>query len=50
LLHRIFLKLNDLEIEADNQEKVMSMLDLAAGRKALEELGTWITSRVRRLT
>ncbi len=41
---RLFLKLNGLDIEADNQEKVMSMLDLAAGRKALEELTVWIKS------
>ncbi len=47
---RLFLKLNGLDIEADNQEKVLSMLDLAAGEKALEELAAWIRSRMQRLT
>ncbi len=47
---RLFLKLNGLDIEADRQEKVRTMLDLSAGRKDLEELTVWIISRGRRLT
>lgn len=46
---RLFLRLNGLDLEADNQEKVLSMLDLAAGRKALEELTVWIISRSQRM-
>ena len=47
---RLFLKLNGLDVEADRQEKVRAMLDLSAGRKELEEMTVWITSKTRRLT
>jgi len=46
---RLFLKLNGLDVEADRQEKVRTMLDLATGRMELEELTAWITSKTRRL-
>ena len=46
---RLFLKLNGLDVEADKQEKVRTMLDLSAGRTELEELTVWITSKTRRL-
>jgi len=46
---RLFLNLNDLDVEADRQEKVRTMLDLSAGRKELEELTVWITSKTQRL-
>jgi death-on-curing protein len=46
---RLFLKLNGLDVEADKQEKVRTMLDLAAGRMELESLTAWITSKTRRL-
>jgi len=45
---RLFLKLNGLDIEADRQEKVRTMLDLSAGRMDLEELAVWIKSSTRR--
>ena len=47
---RLFLKLNGLDVEADRQEKVRTMLDLSAGRIGLEEVKAWITSKTRRLT
>jgi len=46
---RLFLKLNGLDIGADRQEKVRTILDLSAGRMELEELAAWIKARVRRL-
>ncbi len=46
---RLFLRLNGLDIQADSQEKVLSMLDLAAGKKVLEELAVWMLSRTQRL-
>ncbi|RLE33104.1 MAG: type II toxin-antitoxin system death-on-curing family toxin [Acidobacteria bacterium] len=45
---RLFLKLNGLDIEADRQEKVRTMLDLSAGRMELKELAAWILSKTRR--
>ena len=47
---RLFLKLDGLDVEADMQEKVRTMLDLSAGRMELESLTVWITSKTRRLT
>jgi len=42
---RLFLRLNGLDINADKQGKVLSMLDLSAGKTGLEDLTDWIMAQ-----
>lgn len=43
---RLFLKLNDMDLTADPEEKIRIMIDLSAGRLSFEELAAWVTEKI----
>lgn len=43
---RLFLRLNEADIDASREEKTRLFLDLAAGTVSQDELATWIRARL----
>lgn len=42
---RLFLTLNGMDLTADPEEKIRTMMDLSAGRLGSDELAAWVVAR-----